>query len=278
MGFWGRFFLLLNFLFAPFNVKQIFNFSFVNIIFLQNQYKTIEERHKALFKKITQRGPSAYEILKDILKANNFTSAIDKLNDADQSIRNSIANLPRQLKPISRPKINSNVTSENEELKPLDFVCESTVSNIKKSAQIILTSNIGVYPMTKKKKGVFFLVNITKFEFNVGSERRGSHFDTDKLISLFGELDFYIFKEVDITKDQFLRRLSMILDSKYCQEAQCFAMALMSHGQMKDRKDAYVTFYDNQREEIHNILDNFSNKTCVHLAKKPKIIFFPFCR
>lgn len=220
----------------------------------------------------------------EILKANKFDFALKKLNESNLSIRNNRNNtnnnIPRNIPP-RRASTNSSLKSSSSEvngndvlpLVPEQFTPEKYIVEDSE-----LRSKIDEYPMTKRSKGVLFLVNIHKFVCDVERERRGAHFDTTNLTDLFGKLDFKIFKYEDITKDQFQSLLTRLLDSEHCKQAQCFVLALMSHGQMIDRKNAYVTFYDNKQEEVHNILDNFSNKNCPTLIKKPKILFFPFCR
>lgn len=249
-----------------------------------------------MFKKITQRGPNAYEILVDILQSNNFKPALEKLRETNfQSLRNnrnnnnntnSNDNIPRYPPTPRRPSTSSTnkprtELNGNQNLELIPEVLDPSEFNdplFLATSNLRSDSKIGVYPMTKRKRGVLFLVNISKFEFDLEKERRGAHHDTNNLMRLFGNLGFVIFKYEDITKEQFQTLLSKLLDSDYCKQAECFVMALMSHGQMIDRKSAYVTFYNNQREEVHNIMDNFNNKSCSALMRKPKILFFPFCR
>ncbi|KAL5282783.1 CASPL2 family protein [Megaselia abdita] len=277
--------------YPPLEEKIFFSISMKKDI--ESQHKEKEDRHKALLKKITQRGPDAYAILLQILKDNKFNSALEKLNDT-QSIRNNWNNtnsnniinnnIPRSVAP-RRPSTSSSLKpssrKENGSLH-LNLVAESITpeESIYQRPKVngITKPKIEQYLMNKRKKGVLLLVNITKFECDVERERRGAQYDTTNLVDLFGKLDFDIFKYEDITKDQFQNVLTKLLDSDYCKQTQCFVMALMSHGQMIDKKDAYVTFFDNQREQVHNIMENFSNKNCSALIKKPKILFFPFCR
>lgn len=242
--------------------------------------------------KITQRGPEAYNILIEILRNNKFNSALDKLNVTNQSIRNNRNNIntnnniPRNITP-RRPSTSSSFKSQtktsselngNDHLPLVPEQIPHADDNNEQTPQATSTLEIEQYSMNKRKKGVLFLVNITKFECDVETERRGAHFDTTNLIHLFDKLDFHVFKFEDISKSQFQKILNELLDSDYCKQAQCFVMVLMSHGQMIDRKIAFVKFYDNHREEVYNIMDNFSNKNCPSLIKKPKILFFPFCR
>lgn len=227
------------------------------------------------------------------MRSNNFNSALEKLNDIsirnNRNNTNTNNNIPRNNTP-RRPSTNSSfkatTTSPPERngndclpLVPEVIIHEEyNKQRASEGTKGIRKAKIDQYLMNKRKKGVLFLVNITKFECNVELERRGAHFDTCNLIDLFDKLDFEIFKFEDITKNQFQNTLDKFLHSDYCKQTQCFVMVLMSHGQMIDRKNAYVKFYDNQREEVYNIMENFSNKNCPTLKKKPKILFFPFCR
>lgn len=252
-----------------------------------------------MIRKITKRGPKAFDIFVDILKNNNFGAALLKLYESDQSIsnnrnnpivnNNANYNIPRYSTP-RRPSMSSSIIRPS----PRPFMehngndCLPVVPDIfsytKYNEQLMDLDNEIAEPikeqylMNKRKKGVLFLVNITQFERNEELERRGAQFDTENLKNLFAMLDFEIFKYEDITKNQFQATLNKLLDSDYCKQTQCFIMILMSHGEMLESQKTYVKFYDNHCEEVKNIMENFSNKNCPTLVKKPKILFFPFCR
>lgn len=224
--------------------------------------------------------------------------ALEKLHGSNLSIRNN-RNIPISNHNIPTPDYTPRRTSMSSSSRPLprasldnndndifallpeplkNYAKEKPNREFTDTTNGISSNPRGQYWMNKQKKGVLLLVNITKFECNVESERRGAHYDTENLTDLFGRFNFDIFKFEDLTKNQFQKRLNTLLDSDYCKQTQCFVMVLMSHGQVVENHTECVKFYDNQLEKVNDIMANFSNQNCPTLKHKAKILFFPFCR
>lgn len=194
-------------------------------------------RHRELFKKITHRGPKAYNQFETILKeifpdaAGILThisySYLDVSNRANGN-NNSNFNTMRPMSPIERvPTAAVPVPSSTPTPKPAlsdsnntgHMPGRSTIRNghdisleiyaaavnptkalkVKKSMKFHETEKVSTYEMKSRNRGVLFLVNIINFRNKGERIRNGAHVDRDNLIELFRQMGFKVFYYEDIT-------------------------------------------------------------------------------
>lgn len=129
---------------------------------------------------------------------------------------------------------------------------------------------------SKDNRGVFFMVNIIDFP-DKEQQRKGADEDANSLLYLFNELGFKLFSYTNLTQIDFWNRLEELLNSEYTKHAECFVMALMTHGNMEDSVQR-ITFGDGSVVKVNEIEQRFYHHICANLVHKPKIFLFPFCR
>lgn len=261
----------------------------------------INNRHKQLLIKLTQRGPKAYNILLEICKELGYNEAykflkpasyigftdIKKNNEKQKQewqrsqqqhqqvptitlTRPSTTEAPIELKEYKEDLENEDTANGNEPTK-----------NIVTLATEIKTHNkdnipLETYNMTSNCRGVLFLVNIIEFQ-DFDRRRNGADVDKKNLISLFRQMGFQIFYYENLFREQFDLLLNQFSRSNFLRRPDCLVFALLTHGSMNGHS-AYAEFSDGGSYKVEDIIQFFSNTNCMFLIGKPKIFLFPFCR
>lgn len=181
----------------------------------------------------------------------------------------------------------------------------SAFANVQHSTRLHGTEpedELGCYPMQSPNRGVAFLVNIINFRNRPKEPRLGADVDKVNLVQLFRQMGFTVMYYENRTavvrtcnfggnciafdahrppshhSAQELRELlNELRNSDWLRTADCFVMALMTHGTMVNEV-AKVEFYDNSFLDLNEVLGYFSNINSQALHHKPKIFLFPFCR
>ena len=157
---------------------------------------------------------------------------------------------------------------------PTSFKIENL--EVKKAQEYGKHNLLPVYSMRSRRRGVFFFVNIIKFQ-DPKTNRRGAERDHDNLVTLFRELGFTIFYYENITKEQLLRLLRELKTSEYLDRIDSFFLCIQTHGDLLNNHTV-MEFSDGSQEYTDVIVSMFSNVECKALIDKPKVFFFPFCR
>ncbi|XP_037936678.1 caspase Dronc [Teleopsis dalmanni] len=255
------------------------------------------ERHKRLWKKLTQRGPDAYQQIRTVLSQLGFDKALQIL-DVKNPEYVSISSNKRNGRTAERPPVREPLANIDENQVDGDGNCHSqstdevTLEEFKKWEQIAdkkkyevilskelhVDNKVGSYSMKSRyNRGVVFIVNIIDFP-NKKLHRDGAIEDSVSLLHLFRELGFKLYSYKNLTRTNFFTLLAEILNSENAQRAECFVLVLMSHGNMVGEFTDYVQFHDGAEVKVQNIIDCFENNRCRSLLNKPKILIFPFCR
>ncbi|KAM7354920.1 caspase Dronc-like [Cochliomyia hominivorax] len=262
------------------------------------------ERHKRLFLKITKRGPDALKKLQLIFKDLKYKEASKLLfgtvhsmisislskptltptsgenddHEEDNDVENIQSGNVDDRDGIMRRQFSRTFSNDNEisldqyngVIKPKKYV------NVRKATKISKHPSIETYPMeSKSNRGVFFMVNIV--DFTTEPKRKGADEDTHSLLSLFKQLDFKLYAYTNISQKEFFERLDMLLKSDVIKDTECFVMALMTHGILREGIQ-WVSFNDGSVAKVEDIEKRFYHENCPHLMHKPKIFIFPFCR
>lgn len=280
---------------------------------IENDTKGQDEGAKlqSIFKKLKHRGPKAYQKLLEILKENSYNRAYNLLSSSTvpaQSYTNSTPVVTEDNRFVSisntrttnlqRTQSNtlpsSNVTNNNEQvptqtdgnslskkvikLEPYTAKTSFNIENleVKKAEDFGKHTLLPVYSMKSRRRGVFFFVNIIKFQ-DSKTDRRGAERDHDNLVTLFREMGFTIFYYENLTKDQLMRLLRELVVSEYLQRIDSFFLCIQTHGDLLSGH-TIMEFSDGSREYTDVIVAMFSNIDCPALVEKPKVFFFPFCR
>lgn len=263
-----------------------------------------KERHKRLFRKITERGPTAFGKLSDICKECGFSFAYQVLNPSSYSgheIDLGVKKLETTSNKENRPprrtgitelpvpnifdKVHKVVTREDKpqqviKLQPYTEDVKSIFS-VKKAKKILKHASddipLGTYEMHSNHRGILFLVNIIEFHNNAEERRNGANIDKDSLIDVFRQMGFKVFYYENLRRDEFDQLVNQLSRSEYLRKPECLVFALLTHGNMVGSK-AVVTFSDGGLYEVERIIERFSNVDCDYMLGRPKIFLFPFCR
>uniref|UniRef100_A0A336LMF0 CSON011090 protein n=1 Tax=Culicoides sonorensis TaxID=179676 RepID=A0A336LMF0_CULSO len=231
---------------------------------------TIYERHKCLINLLVNVG---YNEFLSICRMHFPNAAILLEPDENRNTLNS-ENLKNNERSGAVKKSHTKVT-----LEPYAGVIQQKVK-VKRRNRIHNSdhSEIKIYNMTEKKRGVLVFVNI--IDFNDKSKYRiGAEADKASVLDLFNQFGFTLFYYENLTQMQFngiLKALSH--DSNdYLKEANSLVFILSSHGRVI-QDTVYVDFSDGAYCSTDSILNNFNNVNCPSLHGKPKIFLFPFRR
>lgn len=150
---------------------------------------------------------------------------------------------------------------------------------VKRAANFGSHPKLQVYNMKSKRRGVFFFVNIIKFQKALSEKenRDGAEKDKENLVTLFSEMNYTIFYYEDLTRDEFNELLNMLLKSEYLDKIDSFVFCVQTHGDMHLNKTIFE-FSDGTSTSVEDVIEKFSNTSCKKLVHKPKVFFFPFCR
>lgn len=270
---------------------------------------------KSIYTKLKHRGPKAFQKLLEILKENSYERAYNLLSSSTvpaQSYTNvtpvvtednrfvSISNtrstnlqrtmsntLPssnghldvRNNNEEARPQTDGSILSKKIiKLEPYTTKTSFNIENleVKKAEDFGKHTLLPVYKMRSRRRGVFFFVNIIKFQ-DSKTDRRGAERDHDNLVTLFREMGFTIFYYENLTREQLLRLLRELVVSEYLQRIDSFVLCIQTHGDLL-HGHTIMEFSDGSREYTDVIVSMFSNTDCPALVEKPKVFFFPFCR
>lgn len=133
---------------------------------------------------------------------------------------------------------------------------------------------MGIYRMQSKPRGIFFFVNIIKFD---KKPRHGADMDRENLVTLFRELGFTNYYYEDLTKLQCIHLLKQLIASNDLTQVDSFVCCIQTHGDLVENK-TQMEFVDGAFASTEEITEMFSNNRCPSLVGKPKLFFFPFCR
>ncbi|XP_013113976.1 caspase Dronc [Stomoxys calcitrans] len=304
-------------LLSPVMLENVNRIEFSDTIKPMTENEIKHERHNRLFKKITKRGPDAFAKLRQIFSDLKYDSALGILvgDDPYISIHSNKMPIPMaqpsavKSNPNDNGNLNNNISNETRcssfskdednrdspyeqrdrrrssakslnsettlkeysgEIRPKEYF------DVTKSKTILKHASIDTYPMqTKNHRGVFFMVNM--IDFLREDRRDGAEIDTHSLLHLFKELGFKLFSYTNLSHDVFFNILRELLSSEYTKNAECFVMALMTHGNM-DENEQRITFSDGSVVKVREIEACFHHHVCKNLVDKPKIFLFPFCR
>ncbi|KAL7733441.1 hypothetical protein ACLKA6_004922 [Drosophila palustris] len=274
-----------------------------------SQSDVLHEQHKRYFEKITKRGPRAYEVLKDIMRSKGFVEALRILESVEdynsglpyvslsqmhrnnnntsnnsQSHSNNISSQNHNNNNNSNNKstdiVDTRIKSHNNEIgspQPYTEPVEGQTRVVIKSDRIHKDEVVGHYTMqSQHDRGVLLVVNVIEF-WDPKKLRSGAEGDGKSLIHIFREIGFTIFYQKNLNQDEFFKYLRAVTKSEYVRRAECFVMALMTHGERVDEKDR-VLFSDGSIIEVKTIVDHFQADNCPYLRDKPKVLILPFCR
>lgn len=274
------------------------------------------EKLLKLYKKVIHRGPTAFQNLLEIFKECQYERAHSLLSQSTvpaQSYSNttvvteenrfvSISNTANLYRPNRMDVKNNNTQEQNGEkstpsntdgslmskenktkpksikLEPYTAKTSFNIENleVKKAEDFGKHSMLPVYSMRSRRRGVFFFVNIIKFQ-DEKTERKGAERDHDNLVTLFREMGFTIFYYENLTKDELKRLILELVTSEYLKRIDSFVFCVQTHGDLLYGQTV-MEFSDGTHEYLENVIDMFSNVKCPALVEKPKIFFFPFCR
>ncbi|XP_016971736.1 caspase Dronc [Drosophila rhopaloa] len=251
------------------------------------------EQHRRLFLKVTQRGPTAYNQLITALKNINCLDAAQLLESVDESssrpafisinerkARGKSSDIVDTRSPDTLEGPCVSKRPSDELFGPLTPDLEPVVGDMRqviKSNKIHTDDKLGTYKMQSRfNRGVLLMVNIIDFP-DPKRKRNGAELDSNSLRHLFHELGFTVFAFGNMNQKQFFDVLGRVTSSSYVQNTECFMMILMTHGNRVDEKDK-VEFCDGSVVDMYKIKEHFNSKNCPYLVRKPKVLFFPFCR
>ncbi|KAJ6649257.1 Caspase Dronc, partial [Pseudolycoriella hygida] len=245
-------------------------------------------KHDALFRKITNSGPEAFDRLIEICETDfwdvaEFLASFQKSDSVERNVLSdhfeSTCNLSDVRSNVERDgNIFSNYRQnsiENITLEP--YIEEVDKIFVVEKAVRFCSRNIMAYPMKSKNRGVLFLVNIVEINKKPEQYRNGAMLDKNKMISLFRQFGFKIFYYENITLQQFRQLVDELTDSQWLRATDCLVFCVLSHGCFINGHQM-IQFSDGKNGSIEDILVKFSNQACPKLIRKPKIFIFPMCR
>lgn len=235
-----------------------------------------------MLKKLTQRGPKAYDLLVDIFKDLNYAEAHQILRpspygcdevDLSIKVRSDGSCFGKEEKDVPRVK-----------LEPYTQPVPRSKYNLKKATSIKIHDTLQTYTMKTRQRGVLFLVNMIDFPaLGKFTKREGAWVDKNNMIDLFRQMGFTIFYYENLHRQQFHQLLSEFHRSQYLRRAECLVFGLLTHGTVRDNKN-YGHFSNESGYlktdgyEVEKIVEFFNNLNCQFLQEKPKVFLFPFCR
>lgn len=153
------------------------------------------DRHRALFHKITCRGPTAFKALIQIC-TRQFPDAA-RLLGKEISINNKAAR-PRPTNTISRPpsSIDTRDGGDDNKLRVFDEQLPPATAFTKVRCSTKFHGNgptdVASYFMQSRDRGVVFLVNIIEFRNRPNKPRAGARVDKVNMVHLFREMGFTV--------------------------------------------------------------------------------------
>ncbi|KAH8315922.1 hypothetical protein KR074_001639 [Drosophila pseudoananassae] len=252
-------------------------------------------QHCNLFKKVTHRGPQAYNQLIQALRNVNCVEAAELLESVDEtSARPPFISIKKQSS-IRNQKSTDIVDTPSSSQGKMDGPCISKIygnpnapltpytdpvepgRKVIKSDRIHTDEVVGTYKMQSRyNRGVLLMVNIIDFQ-DPKRRRNGAEVDSNSLIYLFREMGFTIFAFGNMDQKEFFDILNKVTSSSYARDTECFVMVLMTHGNRVGEVDK-VQFHDGSVVDTQIIKNHFQAHISPNLVNKPKVLIFPFCR
>ncbi|XP_065360667.1 caspase Dronc-like [Calliphora vicina] len=248
--------------------------------------KIKRERHKLLFKKITKRGPDAFEKLHKIFTALKYKEALHILFDADEGMI-SLSSSKKTGKPTSGNNIDKNIINDTALIGQSTHTCRTNNDtnitlheyegliqpkkpiSVQKANRITIDPNFGTYHMeSKNNRGILFMVSSDKQQHEL-------YDDDHSLMSLFQQLGFKVYAYSNISLNKFLELLDELLSSDNINDIECFVLALRAGGRLIDGVQ-WTTFNDGSVVKVEDIQKYFYHQRCKQLVGKPKIFIYPY--
>ncbi|ODM98052.1 Caspase-3 [Orchesella cincta] len=165
--------------------------------------------------------------------------------------------------------------------EPDDFVIEdapsvANITHLFASASIAINDireEIDeVYNLNSTPSGHVFIINNRNFP--VSEPRKGSEKDVENLESVFEALNFAIFKDEDLTVEQFQTRLKNFKKRLVAQNANACVLVVMSHGQLNE-----IEMTDGKLVDVwKDIISEFSDLNFPEFSDRAKIFIFEACQ
>lgn len=207
-------------------------------------------------------------VLKHQISNNNNNNTNNNVDKADAEVPRTISDGPClsiEKRSQSKLKPYSEKTS---------FMIEPEV-HVKRAERYGSHHKLQVYNMKSSKRGVFFFVNIIKFQGK--KDRIGAEKDRENLITLFKEMFYTVYYYEDVTRDEFFKLMLELKKLQNLKSFDSFVFCLQTHGDLYMHQ-TICEFSDGQTITVDRIIETFSNANCTALVGKPKVFFFPFCR
>ncbi|XP_010222877.1 PREDICTED: caspase-8-like [Tinamus guttatus] len=141
------------------------------------------------------------------------------------------------------------------------------------------SSQLEVYKMTSRPRGVCLILNNHNFERN-GAEvaghklkdRKGTDVDAAALSKVFSKLHFKIAEHKDLTAKEIHNVVKKYQNEDH-KDKDCFVCCILSHG-----KKGIIYGVDGQEVPIQELTTYFTGQNCHSLAGKPKVFFVQACQ
>ncbi|XP_034042578.1 caspase-8 isoform X2 [Thalassophryne amazonica] len=140
--------------------------------------------------------------------------------------------------------------------------------------QTSLKKGLGTYPMTSAKRGICLIINNYDFSGSIRnhSNREGTMYDENILMSVFKWLGFEMKIKNDCTRKQILSTLEE-LSKRDHSEVDCLACCVLSHG-----AEGSVYGVDGETVKLKELMGPFDGLQCPSLVEKPKMFFIQACQ
>ncbi|XP_046567512.1 caspase-3-like isoform X2 [Haliotis rubra] len=148
------------------------------------------------------------------------------------------------------------------------------------------------YDFSYPERGVAVIINNEKFfsaEQEESDDRVGSSHDAAALDVMFSGLGFIVHRHDNLTQSAMVETLTTIAGMEIHSKSDCFACAILSHGDatlipdctsramLRERQD-YLLGSDGGAVLVASIINIFSDTRCPGLVGKPRLFFFQACR
>lgn len=132
------------------------------------------------------------------------------------------------------------------------------------------------YKIASSPRGIVVVFNYY-FEGKGKNQRDGALQDYENLSEVFTNLGYEVLPQnVDLSKQQTLDKLDEVRSSHKLKEVDAFIAFFLSHG--ADSPDSFRTADEEVISVEEIIYSKFTDADCPQLRRKPKLLFFNFCR
>lgn len=179
------------------------------------------------------------------------------------------------------------MTHDTERIKQLS--CVFGVGNINMQTEALqvkviksdkFMDNIAVVPTywtRSKNRGAVLIINNKNFINNIEPIRKGSEVDVRNLEELFKQMHMNVEIHEDKSKEEILKIVQNFSQNVKLKNADMMFIFIMSHGD-QGSCDTDVVCSDGRKIDTSAIEDQFDNKKCPYMQKKPKIFVYQVCR